>query len=620
MKCDPLKDIPVGWAARMLILTKLCRWTKEEREAAFEIWQREKARTDTAGPAEKMLAVYRRRLLGDRELGPMYVYFNELTSTLSFDDAAGRRFSVNCTEGGPNARANEHECASTAAWTLLSVATEDGVEWVAGWDPQTPSLLNKAVMGHRGALRALGIAVIARYDLPVAHVDEEWSIDPLTRVIVATVPFTMPAVAEVPAVEFFLRLYRNGRLPLSTENDVLLLVACIAAPLLRHVGVGQLGVFWFVGPPGSGKDYLAELVTMIWEEVGKFGVRAKFDLNLAGDLETKRSFDMAQGAVFARAKEAGKRIGLVEELIRLSGTDVVSARGLHRNERNIPNVFVYVADSAEDVPDRREISRRTTMISVAEMDDQISKGAVLDEVRQAAPGLLLHLKKLIESKPADWYRHQADTGTRPLIPVALARLLGATLPEVSGQDLSEMFEAMREFVDTNNGKEEGEQERKKAVQRDDKEGKEAKALPSYRLTYFIDQMRGMTGYRELFATWGDKQRAVTTRIMRESSYSDVRAGRRPYLAVDINGKSYAFKLLRGNRNFTLLLEDDFKNRLANIECGTPPATTVDESNDSRKHGPVAPPGTIPAVANPGSDATFVFTDDELLKNGGSGSP
>ncbi|WP_437723623.1 hypothetical protein [Sorangium sp. So ce861] len=620
---DLMRDLPVTWAAKQLFEDRLRDWSPSLRGAAFATWMYEKALREAESPegVDRVLSIYRQRLTGDPAFGPVHMYFSEVEQRLAYHDAAGRRYFVSCKESGPSTRSNLHECQSTAAWALVEEENKDGTsEYVPGWEPTTSSLMNKLMVGQRSALRVLGVPAVTRYDLPVAHVKDGWDVEPGTKIVTATLAFAFPPnTKEIPALDFFLGLFRAGRLPLATENDVRLFVACLSAPLLRDVGRGQLGIYWLIGPPGAGKDFMAEMAEAIWGAVSAHPLRVSFDINITNDLEMKRSFAAAEGAVFARAKEAGKRLGMVETLIQVAGTRTLTARGMRENERSIPNSFVIVADSAEDLPDRREISRRTVMISVADMDDSISKGAVLDEVKQAAPGLLLHLKRLIESKTPEWYLGQADTRSRLLIPVALSRLLDATLPEVKGQDLSDIFEAMIEFIATPVAKEEGERERKKAIDRGVKESLEMKTLPSYRMSLFIDQMKGIAGYRELFATFGDKAKALTTRIIRESNYANVRAGKVPYLTVKIGNTDYALKFTRSSRNFILVPVEYYEQQMSSSGKSPSPPTTPATQADTEETGP-APQETMPLPSDaPPSSTPTVFSDDELLNTEDPGS-
>ncbi len=629
---DPLEDLPVTWAAREIFEHRLRDWSAPLRAAAFEIWVYEKALREAVSPDanEVMLSVYRRRLAGDRAFGPVQMYYSEVEQRLAYHDAAGRRYVVNCKESGPSTKSNLHECQSTAAWTVVEEERKDGsIAYVPGWAPTTGSLMNKIMVGQRSALRVLGVPAIKRYNLPVAHVEDRWDVEPRTRVVTATKAFGFAAgTQEVPALDFFLELFRAGRLPLASENDVRLFVALIAAPLLRDIGHGQLGIYWLLGPPGAGKDFLAEMVVAIWVAASSCLRRVSFDINVTNDLEMKRSIAAAEGALFGRAKEAGKRVGMIETLIQVAGTNTLTARGMKENERSVDNAFVIIADSAEDLPDRREVSRRTVMISLADMDDTLSKGAVLEEVRRAAPGLLLNLQRLVEMQPPEWYLRQADTRSRLLIPVALSRVLGATLPEVQGQDLSDIFEAMKDFIATPVAKEEGEREKRKAMDRGNHESKEMKTLPSYRMSLFIDQMKGIAGYRELFATFGDKGRPLATRIMRESGYAAVRAGKVPYLMVQIGSTEYAFKFTRSNRNFILVPKGDYDTAVlvwgkdqadqggaalpghAGGAGAAPPSTGSAQPVDMERTAPAS--STEPLTGGPA-----VFRDDDLLNTEGA---
>lgn len=608
---DIVKDLPVTWSAARFIEHTLRGWPAPEQHAVKLIWMAEKARAESPAPeyVADMLGVYARRLRGEGRFGPVHLYFDPRAGVLKYADAAGRTYAMNCTAAGPTTKANAHECAATTAKTLVHESKTGAI--VVGWSPLTPSLMNKAVVGQRDALRELGIAVMEKHELPVAHDEESWKIEPKTRIVVARQPFIFPdGVAPVPALEFFLRLFREGRLPLASENDVRLFVAVIAAPLLRYAAPGLLGVWWFVGPPGAGKDYLAEIPSIIWASINPFFGAVKFDISVTDDLEQKRTMASAGDAVYGRAKEAGKRAGFVDLLIRLAGTESLPARQLYAPELTIKNTYTILADSAEDIPDRREISRRTVMISVAEISDDVSKGKVLDEIRAAAPGLLLDLLKRVESQPLSAYTQVAKANTRPIVPVALARLFGAELPEVRGEDLSDIFDAMLDFTLGATGKTEGENERRKAMKRPERESKDAVTLPSYRLAFFIDTLSSQAGYRELFGKYRDKAKALLDRIIRETGYADVRAKKSPFLSVRIGDKDYAFKFVRGNRNFILLPATEYVERLAGVSAAA----------DAEKEDTAIPPTQGPsgpvkcdaegAVApQPGG----AFNDDDVLE-------
>lgn len=185
---------------------------------------------------------------------------------------------------------------------------------------------------------------------------------------------------------------------------------------------------------------------------------------------------------------------------------------------------------------------------------------MLDEIRTAAPGLL----QKVESQPLTAYTQVANANTRPIVPVALARLFGAELPEVRGEDLTDIFDAMLEFVTNATGKVEGESERKKAMKRADRESKDAIMIPSYRLSFFIDTSSAQPGYLELFGKYRDKAKELLNRIVREAGHADVRTHKLPYLTVRIGDTDYAFKFMRNSRNFILLPATEYADRMVGV--------------------------------------------------------
>ena len=588
----PLRDLQVTLGSIKYIVFRLSGWSAVERDAAITIWTSEMARREAGDrlPVDQVLGVYAVRLLGYGGLGPVAVYFDRLRANLAFEDSAEQVYIVAC-EKSLSLKTNTHEAMSTAAYVLVAKETEEGLVTLPGWLPFALSLLNKLRLGHRDALRLLGVPELIRDHLPIAHLTENWTITPITNHIQGTLVSTiLDEHEEIDAQSFFMDLWNCGELPLATENDVKLFICLIASPLLRYVA-GQLGVYWFVGPPGVGKDFLAELARIIWEHVAPNGARVAFDINLAGDLEMKRSFEMAAGSVYARAKEACKRAGMAEMLIRLAGTDTISVRGLYQNEKTIPNTFTIIADSAEDVPDRREISRRTTLIQLKFMEDSISKGQVHRKIQSAAPGIIKYLKRVVESEVPDWYLTQANTGSRPLVPVALASLFGATLPRVEGEDLTEIFEVMLTFTHTPQGKQEGQAQLEYAKKRASHESKYGLALPSYRFAMFIDSMRTVPGCHEVIDRFGNKSRFMVNRIVRESDYADVRTGKAPYLPVELHGEKYAFRIEQ-SRRFILAPECEA------LQFSAATSVAVPEPIES---APVR------------DDSAFEFDSDELLK-------
>jgi hypothetical protein len=615
---DPLRHLPVTRAAVQYIRFRLVSWQTPYVDAFVQLWMREWARREAQRLSEMwetdvdpnlISDVHRQRLDGVHGLPPMISYYERAAGKLVHDDPSGRALPVTSKQG-PNLKANAIELKSTGLWTLMPVFVRGVLAgFESGWCTDAVSLLHTAAVGHAHVLARYGVAAMTTYALPVAHVGESWAIHPGTFHIEAvTVRQTFLDVEEVEALGFFVELWSAGRLPLATENDVKLFVMLLATPLLRHIAPGQLGVTWFVGPPGSGKDFLAEMARIIWEACGPGHARVSFEINLAGDLELKRSLEMAAGCIFARAKEAGKRPGMAESLIRLAGTDTFSVRGLYKDEVTVSNTFTFVAESSEDLPDRREISRRTTIITVSFMSESNPKGEVLENVRANSKGIIKNLQRLVESQPRDWYLLQTDTGSRPLVPVALARLLGATLPAVEGEDLAEVYEAMVAFIESSEGKEEGPRQLAIMKNRSDKVSFEAKSLPSHRLAFFIDTMAQKPGNAELFSPYARKSRELVNRIKRESEYRTA-VSEHGYMPVDVRGKRYALRLEDGRR-FILVPQLEYLTKLKDArEAATrtpsaePPAPAAVPAETSEPDAP-----SLGASA----DAPTFQEDDALL--------
>ncbi len=594
---DIVTDLPLTWATVRLVETRLPDLSGAEMRAVQDILIVTKAVQEAAReriPVTHLplvIATIERRLHGAGHVGPTRLHYSEGHGAIAVMDREDRVRPVIFKGDALSPKNHLHKYLATSGWRVR--ATEDG--YVPGPIFESASLFNMALGGHPGALAELGIPILRTFDLPVAHVTETWQVQLPHRNIHAVLPYRWKTAGVTPIdpVAFFMRLFQQRRLPLATENDVRIFLMALASPLLRHVGQGQLGIFWFHGPVGSGKDYLAEMLAKIWERVARAFRLAKFDLTLTDELELKRSFFAGIGAVYARAKEAGKRKAIADLLIRLAGTDFITARGMRRDEATIPNLFTIVADSAEDVPDRREISRRTAMIEVAHIDEQVSKGDVLREVLDNAEGLILGLVQLIESRPVEWYTSQANLGSRPLIPVALSRLLGAELPVVKGRDLDDVFDAMAEYVNRF-ASDEGEKQRTQAREKD---GREAQALKHYRFSAFIETMKKQIGYAETFEGHKASSQLVTW-ITRETNYLSVDRGREPYLPITIGDRRYAFKIVKGRRAFVLLPEGEFCSTMG---C-QPGASTA----------PTAPaPAPAPAAATAPANGPMSFTDDDL---------
>ena len=331
-------------------------------------------------------------------------------------------------------------------------------------------------------------------------------------------------------------------MPLASENDVLLFVVALAIGLLRAHAPGLIGVFWFIGPSGAGKDWLAYLLCEIWRAAVEGNVAVAFDLHGTDDLEQSRCFASAGDAVFARAREAGKRAALIERLIQFAGTSHVTARDMHKLARNIPNTFVYVADSVEDLPERREISRRVVTVNVEPVADTSDRGEVTAAIVARAPDIMASLLRIIESRPLEFYSNYPNKTPRPTLPVALAKVFGATLPDVTGASLAELFGYVAVYTTRFAQSDEDKPTGRK------KDGKESTLFPLYRIAHMIDVMSHQDGARHFFGNY-DSPRKITLLIQREQQ-----DGKKKYIRIPIGGTWYAFKIVPKNYTFVFVKE------------------------------------------------------------------
>jgi hypothetical protein len=569
-RLDPVADLQVTWSTREYLTQQFRKAFADEpranvlAEAAIEVWEYARAcyeveqwiqaaaaagaQGQTPPTPADFMAVYRKRLHGTDGAGAFRLMY----------DSEAMSLRLLTTEGATNLRvkgeslsleAHYHELASTAAYTIGGTLAPAVV-----FRAQVVSLSNKALIGHAGCLRELGIPKIQRYEHPVSFVNEGFAVDPQSKIITAIQTGKIgKADPTFDVVEYFLGLFRAGRLPLASESDVLRYLMAMAAPFLRHIAPGLLGVFWFTGTTGAGKDFMSEMVADIWKAGGSGRVAAKFDLNCHNDLELKRSFSQATNAVYCRVKEAGKRPDLVNHLIRLAATDAISARAMRQDEFLMANRFVYLADSLEDLPTRKEVSRRTVVVEVARvMGVRVNLGALRAEVLDHSADIIASLKRLVESHPAEWYLQHENVGLRPVGQVALAELFAVDLPEVAGRNLDDLFDAFFQYVARPDVVDEGEMNRRNARPKD---GKEMGTFRNYRLPHFRDVMGNVDGFGQLFRDF-PSARSIELALQRELDYAEVARGRVPYLRVEHGGRAYAFKLVRENRNF--ILEPELK--------------------------------------------------------------
>ncbi|HET9627202.1 MAG TPA: hypothetical protein VFP84_37840 [Kofleriaceae bacterium] len=575
---DPVALLPATWAG-VEVLRHAVRHLAEAKKTRFvpmatRVWLRAKGYAEMALKLASLPAGDRRldrmdvpeyvrlcyeRIGGIDAAGAFHLYFDDVTHDVRLLEG-DRSYALKIKSETLFNKAHRHEQAATLAHEVTVRVDEDpqtqrsAIRVASAVHLAAESLGNKILIGHTGTLAALGVPRIVRHEFLAAFTEDRWSIGATTRAVSAVRVACLREVADesFDVVEYFLALHRAGRLPLATEDDVRRLLMALASPLLRHVAPGLLGIYWLLGPPGSGKDFLAELLPDIHRQAVAGVASPKFTISLTNELEDKRQFYAAGPAIYARAKEAGKRAAMAEQLIRLAGTDQLPARGMKENEIAIANVFTYLADSAEDPPSRIEISRRTVEIRVLHVDDEVSLGHVRQEILTKAPQIVAALRRLVEQNPKDWFVNQSQTKSRPAVPVALAQIFDVKLDEVEGRNLDELFEAMLLYTsDTNYCGTEGAEQRQHMRARKDKESHEAVLFKSYRFSHFIDKMQNEPGMKALFAELRS-QRLLTMTVQREmKKYRDVTRGKALYLPVKINGTRYAFKMFRSGRNFML---------------------------------------------------------------------
>lgn len=577
-KADVVALIPVTWAGVEILRHALSILPDAElplfSKVATRVWLRAKGYAEMKPrfnklpaadqrfdrlPLKDYLKLALRRIEGDDAAGAFNLYFDDVTHDVRLLEG-DRSYALRIKSETLFNESHHHEFASTLANEVQVRSEFDkntqrwSIEVASSHHPQSRSLGNKLLIGHTGTLAALGTPRIVRHEFAAAFVTEAWMVEAATRLVRATRAARLQPVTDgsFDTLDFFLGLHKAGRLPLASESDVRRYVMALASPLLRHVAVGLLGIYWLLGPPGCGKDFLAELLPDVHRHAAFGMASAKFTISLTNELEDKRQFYAAGSAVYGRAKEAGKRAAMAEQLIRFAGTDQLPARGMRENEIAIPNTFTWIAESAEEPPNRIEISRRTVGINCLYIDDEVSLGKVRQEILAQAPNIVADLLRKVEAKPPEWYLNQANTKSRPVVPVALAQLFGVTLDEVEGRSLDDLFDAM--LIYTSNpmhSMTEGEDQRKVATARKDKEAREAYTFKSFRLSHFVETMQSLPGHKALFAELRTAK-AIELIIKREvKAYREVIRGKTPCLEVEIRGDKYAFKLVRANRNFIL---------------------------------------------------------------------
>ena len=514
------------------------------------------------------------------------LFFDEINLRFSYFDETGESFPVNSgtrTLSHKDLSFVPHWLSTMANTWQVAVSVErdnTGTQQVdvvyhQRIDKRYETHFNAAMVRDTGSLAVLGIPIIERHAYPACFVSDRYRTLPTTNALIVTqFPKLKSYDPNFDVISYFEDLFRNGELPLAELSDVRRLLMLIAAPLLRLIAPGLLGVYWLNGPSGAGKDYLAVMVCEIWRNAVEGTADAvSFDIADVDDLELARKFFKGKGAIYARAKEAGKTKAMIVRLIQLAGTNKVTKRGLYQHEVVVDNIYVYLADSAEQLPDKKEISRRTVVIDVYPVDDSISLGSVLRKVLRHSASIIASLIRMVESEAPEYYLHQSDTDSRPTIPVALSRLFEVNLEQVAGRDFSSLWDAIVEYQEIM--MEERWKLRNKALQRSGKKPKCEELLPSYSYAHFVETMSsewedgmrvGPRGYRTLLKEF------QTHRVLRKSLDTEAgykRVGRKmKYLPVEHNGVHYAFRFVGSDaQNFIFEPEIKFCT-----DCGYEPIT------------------------------------------------
>ena len=268
--------LPVTWAAVEWIRARAQEHTLD-KDLAVHYWLLAKAHEEqkvlrSALPAalpvpslDAFLQVYSLRLNGSDDAGWFRLMFDRDYNGLLLETKGSRPVPIEYEGSFPPLQACRQEWNSTAANRLMPARQDKAVVVARAVDPAFKSDFNKAAQGVTACLGRLGIPIVVRYQLPVAFVEDSVEVDPDTRCVTITrgcqVP---PGSANLDAQEYFLDLFREGRLPLASEDEVLKYLMLLTAPLLRDLAPGQLGAYWFGGTSGSGKDFLAELAIAGW--------------------------------------------------------------------------------------------------------------------------------------------------------------------------------------------------------------------------------------------------------------------------------------------------------------------------------------------------------------------
>ncbi len=539
--------------------------------------------------------VYNARLQGFDEMGPTRLYFNVSSGKLMRLDSNGSGRELLVRGNTLSTTAHLHEWTSTLGWRLAASGSASASLQVGG--DNYKSAFNKAMTGTRSALAMLGIPIVERIAYPAVFTEDDVRFCDDSIVEMRHIGRLRPANDQLDVVEYFMALWRDGRLPLDTEEDVRRFVVTLALPLIRYLAIGLLGVCWFIGPPGAGKDFLAELGPDTWHAALEAPTsKSKFDLDNGKDeLEMKRNISQAGGAVYARAKEAAKRgEAFITALIRLGGTDQIPARAMRENEIEIENTFTIVADSAEDLPDRREVHRRTLLMHVRRLDED-ALGEVRAEILSRAPEIIASLKRIVETQPPEYFTQQRNTNGRPVGQVALARLFGVNLEAVVGRNLDDLWDALIDFSNSAAAQAETQIATDRFAQ--DKRVADdvravldvhPRALQVFRLSAMVKASTDRLSVHHLFFANYRSTGGIVNLIKREGDYA-TQVRKRGYLRVETGSGAYALRLLRGDRYVLWMPEAVYQSAmaLAPLPGGPAPIPALPDSPAALTIGSVA---------------------------------
>jgi len=208
------------------------------------------------------------------------------------------------------------------------------------------------------------------------------------------------------------------------------------------------------------------------------------------------------------------------------------------------------------------------------------------EVLEHAADIIAGLKRLVETHPAEWYLQRQNVGLRPVGQAALAELFNVELPEVEGRNLDDLMDAIVTYVDDSRfSGEEGKAQRGKARSKD---GREMQLFNSYRLSHFMDIMKRLDGFGQLFRDF-PTVRSIHLALQRELDYANVARGRLPYLRIEHCGRALAFKLVRAGQSFVLEPELKFCEAMQIVPVGP---VTNEDSSVTFEPRPVAPPRLV----------------------------